>query len=99
MSKKANFKWSNAVLKLNEQRRKKHHEISLEDLQQWIAETDVTYANSHRERKRLVCDLRGNLKVLVAGKIVWQGMQPFDAVDAYNAITDKYIDQNKDFEL
>jgi hypothetical protein len=75
----------------------KHHEIDLEGLVSWLNETDVTFASSTRERKRLTANLRGGLTITVAGKIVWQGIQPFAAVEAYNNITQKY--QEEKFEL
>lgn len=75
------------------------HKIELEDLQKWLQEGDITFASSARERKRLVCSLAGGLKITVGGKTVWQGMHPFDAVEAYNAITEKYVDELKDFRI
>jgi hypothetical protein len=46
-----------------------------------------------------VATLNGGLKVIVAGTVVWEGMQPFSAVEAYNAVTEKYIDTSKDFRI
>ncbi len=77
----------------------KHHEISLEELQEWYSNEYVTYASSSRERKRLECSLNGNFRVSVVGNVVWQGTQLYSAVEAYNTITDKYIDPYKDFKL
>jgi hypothetical protein len=77
----------------------KSHTIELKDLQEWIATEDVTFASSTRERKKLVATLNGGLKVIVAGKTVWEGIQPFSAVEAYNAVTEKYIDTSKDFRI
>jgi predicted Rdx family selenoprotein len=77
----------------------KHHVIRLEDLQEWLAAEELTFASSTRERKRLVCTTKGTLKVYVAGSLVWQGMQPYSAVEAYNAITETYVDPIKDFKL
>lgn len=77
----------------------KSHKIELEDLQKWIEQEDVTFASSTRERKRLVATLNGRLKVIVAGKTVWEGIQPFSAVEAYNSITQKFIDTTKDFRI
>lgn len=80
-------------------RKIRHHEISVGELQDWLTKEEVVFASSSRERKRLVCSLNGGMKVLVAGQIVWQGIQPFSAVEAYNAIEDKYIDPSINFEL
>jgi len=66
------------------------HTIELKDLQEWITTEDVTFASSTRERKKLVATLNGGLKVIVAGKIVWEGIQPFSAVEAYNDVTENY---------
>jgi hypothetical protein len=68
-------------------------EINLEDLQKWYESEEVTYASSTRERKSLTCTLKGNFIVRVAGSIVWQGVQPFSAVEAYNSVTKKFIQE------
>jgi hypothetical protein len=69
----------------------KHHEIEIQGLQEWLSNEEITYSNSTRERKKLVCTLNGTFKVYVSGSLKWQGTQPFSAVEAYNAIEDKYI--------
>lgn len=72
----------------------KPHEIEFEELQKWYESEEVTFASSTRERKRLSCTLKGNFIVRVAGDIKWQGVQPFAAVEAYNAITKKFIQES-----
>ena len=69
----------------------KPHVVTLEEFQDWYAKEDVLFASSSRENKRLVCSLNGNIKVLVASEVVWQGTQPFSAIEAYNEITEKYV--------
>jgi len=69
----------------------KNNDIELAGLQDWLSSMTYTYAYSSSENKRLTCDLKGGMTVSVAGEIKWQGMQAFSAVEAYNAITDKYI--------
>jgi hypothetical protein len=76
-----------------------YHTIELKDLQEWIETEDVTFASSSRERKRLVATLNGGLKVIVAGTVVWEGCQPFSAIEVYNSITEKWIDVTKDFRI
>lgn len=68
------------------------HKIELKDFQDWLEIQGVTFASSTRERKSLVATLNGELKVIVAGVVVWSGVQPFNAVNAYNSVTQKYID-------
>lgn len=77
----------------------KHHEIKLEDLQKWLLEEETTFASSTRENKRLVCCLNGNLKVIVGGVTIWQGKQPYSAIEAYNGVTEKWINPLKDFRI
>lgn len=77
----------------------KHHEISVSELQYWLTNEEFVYASSTRERKHLVCSLNGGMKVIVAGQTVWQGIQPFSAVEAYNAIEEKHIDPSINFKL
>jgi len=73
--------------------------INFKELQEFISTDDVEYCHSARENKRLVVTFNGNIKVTVAGKTVWEGNQPFLAVEAYNKITDKYYKPNKNFKL
>lgn len=64
--------------------------LILSDLQKFIDSEDVTYASSSRERKKLTCDLKGCLRVTVAHKLVYEGINPSDAINAYNSITEKF---------
>ena len=64
----------------------KHHEIDLEGLQSWYDENEVMFAMSTAERKKLMCSMRGTFRIYVNDKLVWQGMQPFSAVEKYNSI-------------
>jgi len=65
----------------------KHHEIEFSEFQKWFETVEITYANSTRERKSLSCTLKGNFIVRVYKDIVWQGVQPYSALEAYNNIT------------
>jgi hypothetical protein len=76
-----------------------YHTIELQDLQEWIETEDITFASSTRERKSLVTTLNGGLKVIVGGTVVWEGCQPFSAIEVYNSITEKWIDVTKDFRI
>ena len=77
----------------------KPHTVTLEEFQDWYAKEDVLFASSSKENKRLVCSLNGNIKVLVAGEVVWQGTQHFSAVEAYNGITEKYVNPLANFRV
>lgn len=73
----------------------KVHKVELPELQKWMQTEEVIFASSSRERKRLIATLNGTLKVVVVGEVVWQGMQPFSAVEAYNNVTEKFIDKSE----
>lgn len=79
--------------------KRKHHEIELEPLQEWINSNEIVYASSSRENKRLVFTMNGYFKLIVTGKVVWQGTQPYSAVERYNEITDKFQHVPNDFQL
>lgn len=68
----------------------KHHEIEINGLIEWLSQAEIVYASSSREHKKLVATPNGTLKVTVAGQTVWEGMQPFSAVEAYNSVTEKH---------
>ncbi len=75
----------------------KHHEIDLNDFQEWLTEAELVYASSTRERKRLVCTPSGNLKIYIGSSVVWQGMQHYAAVEFYNSLTEMYVpERNRD---
>jgi len=80
-------------------KRLKPHTVTLEEFQDWYAKEDVLFASSSRENKRIVCSLNGNIKVIVAGEVVWQGTQPFSAIEAYNEITEKYVNPLANFSV
>jgi superfamily II DNA or RNA helicase len=71
----------------------KSHTIELAELQKSLEEECLTLASSRRERKMLVANLNGGLKVIVNGKVVWEGVHPYYAVEAYNNVTEKHIDR------
>jgi len=75
------------------------HVVELDELIKWMNEEEVIFASSTRERKRLSCSLRGGFKVTIAGRTVWQGMQPFAAVEAYNNIIEKHLEEKPNFIL
>jgi len=64
----------------------KNHIIELDGLQEWMVETETMYASSTSPKKQLTVTTNGTLKVYHNGKAVWQGVQPFMAVEKYNAI-------------
>jgi len=73
--------------------KQKHHTVELSDLQKFISDDYLTFANSTRERKSLICTLNGSLKIFVGHKVIWEGIQPFAAVEKYNSITEEYFDE------
>lgn len=77
----------------------KDNSIKLEDFQTWLSELENTYAMSTRENKRLVITYKGGMKVMVGGEVKWQGTEPYSAIEAYNAISEKWVNPNKDFKL
>ncbi len=63
------------------------HQIKIKDLQSWIKDEQlILFASSSKENKRLYATLRGSYEVHHKGKKVWEGIQPFDAVEKYNDI-------------
>ena len=63
------------------------HEIELKDLREWIEEgQEITFASSQGVHKKLVATVVGSFKVYDRGTVVYEGMQAFSAVEAYNNI-------------
>lgn len=60
------------------------HKIDLEGLQAWKEEATLIFASSSRGQKRLYCTLNGTFQLEYKGEIIWQGIQPYNAVEAYN---------------
>ena len=64
------------------------HEVKYEDLQEWIDDSQLLMfaSSSASGGKKLYATLRGSFEVHSKGVMVWQGMQPFRAVQEYNKI-------------
>ena len=77
----------------------KHHTVELSELQDWLTKEYAEFAFSTKENKRLICHLNGNLEVLVGGKSIWLGTQPYAAAEAYNSVTEKWVNPLKDFKI
>lgn len=59
-------------------------QLNVSDLQEWIAKQRVMYARCSKGEKTLYCTLNGSFEVEYKGEIIWQGMQQFAAVEAFN---------------
>lgn len=64
----------------------KNHQIELTDLQEWMENNEAIYASSSREDKKLVVSMHGGFKLYHKGNIVWEGIQPYRAVEKYNEL-------------
>ncbi len=62
------------------------HQIDLDGLIEWKSEAKLLFASSTKERKKLYCTLNGTFQLEVNGKIIWQGIQCYSAVEEYNKI-------------
>lgn len=64
------------------------HEPTVQDLQEFVNETYVTFASQvgGGKKKSLVVNLRGGFEVYSNGVKVHEGMQPFQAIEEYNSI-------------
>ena len=75
------------------------HEITVEGLNDWLRDAQLQYASDSYTRKRLYMEYGGWLRVTVAGETIYNGKSETEAVEAYNNITEKYIDPTKDFRI
>lgn len=64
----------------------KNQELEIAPLQEWMAENEVTYASSTHPKKKLNMTMNGGFKLYHNNEVVWQGIQPFRAIEKYNAI-------------
>lgn len=65
----------------------KNHQIKFEDLQNWLAEDQSrVFASSTKDKKKLKVTMQGGFVVEHKVKTVYQGMQPFVAVEEYNKL-------------
>ena len=66
------------------------HQIKLEDLQSWINDEQLilfaSSSNGSNGQKSLYATMGGSYQVHHRGERVWEGMQPFDAVEKYNKL-------------
>lgn len=61
---------------------RKPHQIELSELQNWLLENKALYASDGN--KRLLVNMSGGFEITVKNEVVWEGMQPFAAVEKYN---------------
>jgi hypothetical protein len=67
-------------------------DIQLEDLQEFIVNQKVLFSKT--STKKLECTLYGNIEIWtkdtgsnwLSAKKVWEGMQPFSAIEFYNEL-------------
>lgn len=64
------------------------HQITIEELQESIAGVRVQVVGcfGKGQNKAIYVTAKGNIEVENNKKVVWQGMQPFTAMEVYNAI-------------
>lgn len=62
------------------------HKVELKDLQSWLEDEPFhVFASSTKEPKKLIVHIGSkNYKVIHKGEVVYSGMQPYQAVEAYN---------------
>ncbi len=77
----------------------KQNTVNLEDFKKWLIDEDVTFSSSTRERKRIAVMFSGIIIVSIAGRPVWQGLDPEVAVEEYNRITKRYVEEKINFTL
>jgi len=65
---------------------KRENELNVNDLLEWREKQKLMYATDSRKNKRLLLNLNGGFEIEVKGEIVWQGVQAYSAVEAYNEI-------------
>lgn len=58
--------------------------LELSDLQEWLLTTELLYARDGN--KKLVTIPLGGFRIYQAGEMVWQGIQPYAAVEKYNSL-------------
>jgi len=67
----------------------KDKEITINQLQDWMVETKVVFAmraDGENPTKMLRCGLNGTFEVLQGTNVVYTGVQPFSALEAFNGL-------------
>ena len=78
---------------------KKDPDLKVEDLREWMGDASLLYASDHKVKKSLFLDSSGKLNVLHDGNTIYIGKELNKAVEAYNEITQIWINPIKDFKL
>jgi hypothetical protein len=58
--------------------------VDLTQFQEWKAKHRLLYSFCKKRNVRLWVYLNGNMAVEKEGKIIWQGIQPWNAVEEFN---------------
>lgn len=62
------------------------HAVDLNALIEWQSTEKVLFASSSSEKKKLFCNFRGGYEVWHNNELVFETMQPYNAVEKYNEI-------------
>ncbi len=65
----------------------KHHEISKEEVEDFMLTAEIVIASSSREEKRLCGNLRGSFAVYYKGERKYATNSMANAISSYNSIT------------
>jgi hypothetical protein len=64
----------------------KPHTINLKEFSDYLSTYSVVYTRNIKLKKEIRVYLNGGIKIFHEGVIVWQGIQPYNAVEVYNSI-------------
>lgn len=66
----------------------KNEELKIEDFQEWLNETEFTYASRFdgEDRKSLRLTTSGGFRIYINGVLYWEGIQPYRAIQKFNEL-------------
>lgn len=60
--------------------------LDLEHFSEWATTERVMYASESKTGKKLFVTLTGNIQIEVNGKIVWEGLTYYTAIEKFNEL-------------
>jgi hypothetical protein len=61
-------------------------QLDLKEFQEALVNFESIYASDISSKKRLVITGDGGIRIYQNNEIVWEGMQPYRAIEKYNSI-------------
>lgn len=69
---------------------KEPFQLTLDAFQTWKEDTRILYASDGRSKLKMYVSLNGSISIERNKETIWIGIQPFPAIEAFNAFSKEF---------